>query len=317
MSDESTAVARVEAGGALNAFASETSFVSAQRMAKALATSSLVPQAYRNNLGDCLIAIELANRTGASVLMVMQNLDIIHGRPSWRSTFLIATVNAGGRFSPLRFRFQGAEGSDEWGCRAVARDKEDGEECVGPLVTIATAKAEGWYAKAGSKWKTIPELMLTYRAAAWWTRIYAPEVSLGMLTAEEAEYLPPEPAARARDISAALRAAEVVPAETVTTEPVTLRATVVEEAAASVEAEDGEPVDARLKSLNAKYFALLGERGIGTDDRRTFQARLHRDGLVASASCRDWTRQDYLSAIAEVSEIPVEAAAGVGAEVAE
>lgn len=300
---ETTALARVETGGALNAFADETSFVSAQRMAKALSSSSLVPQAYRNNLGDCLIAIELANRTGASVLMVMQNLDIIHGRPSWRSTFLIATVNAGGRFSPLRFRFQGTEGTDDWGCRAVARDKADGEECVGPLVTIATAKAEGWYAKSGSKWKTIPELMLSYRAAAWWTRLYAPEVSLGMLTTEEAEYLPPEPATRAKDVSAALRAVEAGPAETVT-----LGATVVNGAEAPEgEGAAGEPADERLRPLNAKYFAILGERGIGEDDRRAFQVRLHRDGLVASTSCREWGRQDYLSAIAEASEIPLTA----------
>ena len=47
------------------------------------------------------------------------------------------------------------------------------------------AKAEGWYTKNGSKWKTMPEQMLQYRAAAFWTRAYAPEIALGMHTAEE------------------------------------------------------------------------------------------------------------------------------------
>lgn len=288
---ETTALARVEQGGALNAFANETSFVSAQRMAKALATSSLVPQAYRNNLGDCLIAIELANRTGASVLMVMQNLDIIHGRPSWRSTFLIATVNSGGRFSPLRFRFQGEVGTDEWGCRAVARDKEDGEECVGPLVTIKTAKDEGWYNKSGSKWKTIPELMLSYRAAAWWTRLYAPEVSLGMLTTEEAEHLPPDPATRVRSVSDALKAAEI---EVIT-------ATTVPEPEPEVRGGAS-----RLGDLHARYLGALKEREIGDDDRIAFVARIHSQGLVSSATEEGWTRQDFLSAIAELAEIPAE-----------
>jgi hypothetical protein len=170
---------------ALSAFASEANFTTGQRIAKALAASSLVPDAYRGNIPNVLIAMELANRIGASVFAVMQNIDVIHGRPSWRASFLIATVNASGRFSPLRFRWQGKEGTDSWGCRAVAKDRESGEECVGSLITIGMAKAEGWATKNGSKWKTLPEQMLCYRAAAFWTRIYAPELSLGMQTTDE------------------------------------------------------------------------------------------------------------------------------------
>lgn len=172
-------------GGTIQAFSSQNAFAAAQRMAKALSASSLVPEAYRGNLPNVLIAMELAGRIGVSVFAAMQNLDIIHGRPSWRSTFLIATVNSSGRFSPLRFRFEGTPGKDDWGCRCYAKDRENGEECVGPLITIGLAKAEGWYNKKGSKWQTIPELMLNYRAAAFWTRIYAPELSLGMHTADE------------------------------------------------------------------------------------------------------------------------------------
>jgi len=172
---------------ALSAFVDKDSFETAQRMARALSSSSLVPEAYRgqSNMPNVMIAMELANRIGASVLMVMQSLDVIHGRPSWRAQFLIATVNASSRFTPLRFRFQGKEGSDDWGCRAWAKDRESGEECTGALITMGLAKAEGWASKAGSKWKTMPEQMLMYRAAAFWTRIYAPELSLGMQTTEE------------------------------------------------------------------------------------------------------------------------------------
>jgi hypothetical protein len=49
------------------------------------------------------------------------------------------------------------------------------------------AKAEGWFAKNGSKWKTMPELMLRYRAAAFFGRLYAPDVLNGMHATEEAE----------------------------------------------------------------------------------------------------------------------------------
>ena len=206
------------------AFSSQGNFEAAQRMAKALSSSSLVPKDYQGNLPNTLIAMELASRVGASVFMVMQNLDIIHGRPSWRSQFLIATVNACGRFTPIRYDFQGDPGDKDWGCRAVAKDRETGEECVGPLVTMEMASAEGWATKNGSKWKTLPELMLCYRAATFWTRSYAPELSMGMHTADEVEDagMHPGPSAQADDLGSALQEvvqnAKVVEAEVETGE---------------------------------------------------------------------------------------------------
>ncbi len=200
---------------ALNAFSSAANFAVAQRIASALSVSTIIPKEYRDNIPNCLIAIEIAARIGASVFMVMQNLDIIHGRPSWRATFLIATVNASKRFTPLRFRWEGKAGTETWGCRAVAKDLENGEECIGSLITIGTARAEGWSTKPGSKWLTIPEQMLMYRAAAFWTRVYAPELSLGMQTADEVidttgdfvpERLPSTPASDVQSLEAKLRA---------------------------------------------------------------------------------------------------------------
>jgi len=180
-------VATTQQSQPLSAFSSENAFVSVQRMAKALASSTLVPDSYRGeaNLGNCIIALELSQRIGASVMAVMQSMVPIHGKPTWSAAFLIATVNSCGRFSPMRFRWVGKEGTDEWGCRAYAVEREGNLELVGALVTIAMAKAEGWYSKNGSKWKTMPEQMLQYRAAAFWTRAYAPEIALGMHTSEE------------------------------------------------------------------------------------------------------------------------------------
>lgn len=179
-----------EAGSAsrsLSAYASLDAFVAGQRMAKSICYSSIVPVAYQGekNIPNVMIAMELAHRIGSSIMMVMQSLHVIQGRPSWSAQFLIGTVNSSKRFTPLRFRFSGKEGNDDWGCRAWAKDRETEEECVGALITIGMAKAEGWATKGGSKWKTMPEQMLMYRAAAFWTRIYAPELSLGMQTMEE------------------------------------------------------------------------------------------------------------------------------------
>lgn len=156
-----------------------------QRVAKSLGASTLVPADYQNNVANCMIALEMAHRIGASPLMVMQNLYVVYGRPGWSSQFLIASFNQCGRFTAMKFRYQGEEGTDKWGCRAVSTEKATGEEIVGPLVTIAIAKAEGWYAKKGSKWQTIPELMLMYRAAGWMVRTHAPEISMGLHTTDE------------------------------------------------------------------------------------------------------------------------------------
>lgn len=161
------------------------SFEDAQRMAKALSASNLVPQDYQGNTANTLIALEMAQRTGSSPMAVMQNLHIIHGRPSWSSQFTIAALNSCGRFSPLRFRVTGT-GDDET-CTAWAYDKATGEVLEGPPVSIAMAKAEGWYNKNGSKWKTMPQLMLRYRAAKFFGNLYAPDVLMGMHTADEVE----------------------------------------------------------------------------------------------------------------------------------
>lgn len=168
--------------------AGESAFVLAQRKAQAYAKSSLVPQQYQNNVPNVLIAMEIAQRIGANDLMVMQNLYIVHGRPSWSSSFLIATVNACKRFTPLRFESRGDDPSkDDYRVRAYAEDAKTGQPCVGAWITWAMVKAEGWHSKNGSKWKTMPEQMFLYRAATFWARVFAPEVSMGIRTADEVE----------------------------------------------------------------------------------------------------------------------------------
>ena len=148
-------------------FSNIKAFEDGQRIASALSKAELVPTAYRNNIPNTMIALEMANRIGVSAFMVMQNLDVIKGKPSWSSAFIIAVLNSCGRFSPLRFKFEGEPKTNEYGCRAIAKDLESGEMLVGPLVNWTMVKAEGWLDKLGSKWKTMPELMFQYRSASF------------------------------------------------------------------------------------------------------------------------------------------------------
>jgi hypothetical protein len=173
-------------GRAFSAFGSLSQFKDAQRMALMLAHASIVPEAYRGDehIGDCVIALEIANRIGASILAVMQNLLVVQGKPGWSSQFLISCVNATRRFSPIRYQMTGTRGEDSWGCIAWAVDKS-GEPLKSPEVTLKMAKDEGWYHRPGSKWKTMPELMLCYRSATLFTRLYAPEITMGIQTTEE------------------------------------------------------------------------------------------------------------------------------------
>ena len=156
-----------------------------QRVSKMFASSDLVPKQYQGNIANCMIALDMAQRIGANPLMLMQNLYIVHGIPSWSSKFLIATINACGRYSSLRYEWRGELGSIDYGCRAWAVERESGQRLDGIWVTWQMVKAEGWESKNGSKWKTMADQMFQYRAAAFWQRAYAPELGMGLQTAEE------------------------------------------------------------------------------------------------------------------------------------
>ena len=190
-----------------------------QRMGQMYSTSTIVPEAYRGNIGNCIIALDIAMRMKLNPLMCMQNLYVVQGNPAWSSKFLIATINMSGKYSALRYRkrvlgkvgkvkyndlewAKGADGKsrkttvvkefdgsdiDNVECVAYATELSTGEVLEGDPVTIELAIKEGWYTKSGSKWVTMPQLMLTYRAAAFWQRAYCPEISMGFMTAEEAE----------------------------------------------------------------------------------------------------------------------------------
>jgi len=168
-------------------FTSIEGFTALQRMATMFAASTLVPDTFRGqqNIGNAAIALDMAIRMKANPMAIFQNIYLVHGRPAWSAQFLIATLNKSGKFSALRYEFQSEPGKDDWGCRACAQELSTGETLRGPLITMGLAKKEGWANKNGSKWQTMPELMLRYRAAAWFVRTYAPEIAMGLPEAEE------------------------------------------------------------------------------------------------------------------------------------
>lgn len=172
----------------LSVFSGEENFKNAMAMATQLSKSDMIPATYKNKPENCIIALELSNRLKLSPFLVMQNMYIVQGKPAWSSSFIISCINGSGRFTgPLKFEMDAGKTK----CRAWAVEKASGEKLVGPLITMDMAQAEGWLGKNGSKWKTMPELMLRYRAAAFFGRLYCPEIINGMMTDDEVQDIRP------------------------------------------------------------------------------------------------------------------------------
>lgn len=157
----------------------------AWKMATVISKTSIVPQTYKANPGNCLIAIDIANRMGLSPIMVMQNSQIVSNNFTWRGSACKGLIDNCGRFTKSRYVFVGERDTDDWGCYLEAFDNQTQETVRGAIVTIKMAKDEGWYGKTGSKWKTMPELMMQYRSATFFARAYCPEALMGFYTTDE------------------------------------------------------------------------------------------------------------------------------------
>lgn len=166
----------------VSVFGNMDSFEQAQRMVVPLSKSTMVPDAYHNNPANCMVAMEMSHRIGKSVLEVMQNMQIVKGNAGWKSEYVIMSINRSGIFKePLDFVFS----EDRQSCYAVATRKSNKKELRGTVVSMELAAAEGWLNKNGSKWNTMPEQMLMYRAATFFCRVYCPEVLAGVQTQDE------------------------------------------------------------------------------------------------------------------------------------
>ena len=164
-------------------YSSSDTFNLAYQMAKGLSQSTLVPQQFQNNPANCLIALEQSNRLNISPLVCMQNLHVVSGKPSFSSSFIIGLINASGKYDmELQFDEEEKDGNP-YACTCWT--EKDGRKVTGIKITMDMAEKEGWSKKNGSKWVTIPQVMLRYRAASFFARMNCPELSIGLYSKEE------------------------------------------------------------------------------------------------------------------------------------
>lgn len=140
-------------------------------LAQDLANSNLLPESFRGNVPNILIAMDTANRFGIAPIEVMKHCHVIKGKLAFDSKMIIALVNRSGKFDgPLQYWL------DERETECVAYAFINGQQYTGPKVTLAMAKANRW----GALWSTLPGMMLRYRAAVFFTRLFSPEIILGL-----------------------------------------------------------------------------------------------------------------------------------------
>ena len=185
MGNEVAKITDAQKAGNLSVFSDADSFGLACRMADSLSQSTIVPKAYQGNPANCMIAIEMASRINTSPMMVMQNLYIVNGSPAWSSQWIIAMINNSKRYkTELKFDLRYDEHGAPLSCMAGAEDY-NGNKVTGPVITMQMAKDEGWISKNGSKWRTMPEVMIRYRAASFFGRLNCPDMIMGIYSQEE------------------------------------------------------------------------------------------------------------------------------------
>ena len=186
-----------------NVWENKDSFNQLLRVANMLSQTSIIPQSYQNKPQDCFVAIEMANRMGVSPMVVMQNMYVVKGKPSWAGQACTMLINSCGKFKDVKHIYTGEKGKPNRGCYVTATRISDGSQVDGVEVTMQMAQSEGW--TSNSKWRNMPELMLAYRASAFFARVYCPEAMMGVQTAEEVYDADSTPINAATSLTAALK----------------------------------------------------------------------------------------------------------------
>ena len=169
------------------------------KMAEGLSKTDLVPDNYRNKPENCLIAIDTARQIGAkNPLFVMQNLYIVKGKPSWSGQYCSALVYT--NFKNVKVNRMGDKNTNNLQGIYITATNKNGENCRGSVVTLEMAQKEGWVNKQGSKWQTMPEQMLIYRAFAFFARAYCPDKLLGMHDEYEVQDITPADNSKAKNL---------------------------------------------------------------------------------------------------------------------
>lgn len=157
--------------------------------AEKLAASGLIPDAYKRNPPNVLVAIEKGEALGIHPIMALEEINVISGRASLSATLMASLARAAGHI--VRTTSEPEQAT----CVVIRKDDPKFEHKV--LWTRKMAEDHGLWGKG--HWRKNAALMLEYRAISQAIRKACPEVLAGIkYTPEElveiSEEDRPEPA---------------------------------------------------------------------------------------------------------------------------
>ena len=260
-----------------------------QRKAKAFSLSAFFPRHLMGqgpngaqiSVANATIVYDIAYRMNLSPLEVAQSIFIIQGKPSFETKFLVARLNTSGLLKGRLNTIVSKDGQSAY-CEAI--DAQTGAVLRGTTITMEMAKREGWLGKNGSKWQTMPTLMLKYRAQSFFINEFFPEVRLGLRTKEEIQDIvdveevqkdtfKPEPTQNLNDL---VNSSEKPNSSTVNQKMTVDEADLIEAAPVEVETlvnEDVLPLDALQSELI--------KRGASENEAEKLVERLNPDDAKA------------------------------------
>ena len=148
-----------------------------QRKAKAMITSNILPSNFRN-IGDVIVLNEMSRNLQIPIILLAQQLYIVHGKVGFSGQFAIALLNKAvelGKIDKWKYETKGKA------VRVIAYKGEDKIE--GTWIDEDLVQKNGW--TSNTHWKNNFDLMAHYRAATWFLRLHFPEMLMGMHTEDE------------------------------------------------------------------------------------------------------------------------------------
>jgi hypothetical protein len=235
----------------------------AMEFSKILATSNMVPVAYKGKPQDILVAIGWGYEVGLQPMQALQNIAVINGKPSVYGDAALALVKADSRCAGVKEWIEG-EGDDMIAhCLVKRRYNEDMEETVATFSVMDAKQARLW-GKQGP-WQQYPKRMLAMRARGFAIRDAFPDAMKGMITAEEAQDYPTAP----RDVTPKANPLDNIkpPVEAVQEAPAPIEVEPIEEA---IEIQEPERDELGLPPL-PNEDAMVVQLHDGTRYKDTFE----------------------------------------------
>jgi hypothetical protein len=216
MNEAATALVETQSFGMTSVMSDDQLFNRMYRMAEVMATSKMtVPKHLQNSAGDCMAIVMQSSQWKMNPFAVAQKTHVINGVLGYEAQLISAVINSSGAVKD-RFHF---EWFGDWS-KVIGNFKEvlskskvndDGtpKKYIVPNWNLADEKGIGvkvWATLKGEDdprilelfmsqatvrnstlWATDPKQQLAYLAQKRWARLFAPDVILGVYSADELE----------------------------------------------------------------------------------------------------------------------------------